>query len=49
MNVNIAPLDIEEFTRLKATGIGTYQIFQETYHRETYARVHVAGKKKDYD
>jgi 2-iminoacetate synthase len=49
INVNIAPLTVEEFKRLKTTGIGTYQIFQETYHRDTYARMHVAGKKKDYD
>ncbi len=49
VNVNVAPLTVEEFKRLKATGIGTYQIFQETYHRDTYARMHVAGKKKDYD
>ncbi len=49
VNVNVAPLTVEEFKQLKATGIGTYQIFQETYHRDTYARMHVAGKKKDYD
>ena len=35
--------------RLKATGIGTYQLFQETYHRDTYAAVHLGGKKTDYD
>jgi 2-iminoacetate synthase len=49
VNVNVAPLTIDEFRELKATGIGTYQIFQETYHRSTYAKMHVAGKKKDYD
>jgi 2-iminoacetate synthase len=49
LNVNIAPLSIEEFRRLKAAKIGTYQLFQETYHHETYARVHVGGKKADYD
>jgi 2-iminoacetate synthase len=49
VNVNIAPLTVDEFKRIKATGIGTYQIFQETYHRQTYARMHVAGKKRDYD
>lgn len=49
VNVNVAPLTIEEFKQLKATGIGTYQIFQETYHRQTYSKMHVAGKKKDYD
>ena len=49
VNVNIAPLTLEEFARLKAKNIGTYQIFQETYHRETYARVHLGGKKRDFD
>ncbi|HEY3447207.1 MAG TPA: [FeFe] hydrogenase H-cluster radical SAM maturase HydG [Myxococcales bacterium] len=49
VNVNVAPLEIEQFKRLKEARIGTYQLFQETYHRETYARVHLAGKKVDYD
>jgi 2-iminoacetate synthase len=49
VNVNVAPLTVEEFKELKAADIGTYQIFQETYHRETYARVHVSGQKRDYD
>jgi len=49
VNVNVAPLTVEQFHDLKATGIGTYQLFQETYHRDTYHRVHVGGKKKDYD
>ena len=49
VNVNIAPLDTEEFRLLKAEGIGTYQIFQETYHRETYKKVHLGGKKRDYN
>ena len=49
INVNVAPLDVADFRALKATGIGTYQLFQETYHRETYRRMHVGGKKKDYD
>ncbi|MCL2000184.1 MAG: [FeFe] hydrogenase H-cluster radical SAM maturase HydG [Planctomycetes bacterium] len=48
VNANIAPLTQDEFGRLKETGIGTYQLFQETYHRNTYARIHVAGKKIDY-
>jgi 2-iminoacetate synthase len=48
VNVNIAPLSVEEFVRLKAARIGTYQIFQETYHHETYSQVHVSGKKADY-
>ena len=48
VNVNIAPLSMEDFARLKEAKIGTYQIFQETYHHETYRQVHVGGKKKDY-
>ncbi len=49
VNVNVAPLELEEFKQLKAAQIGTYQLFQETYHRETYAAVHVGGRKQDYD
>ena len=49
VNVNIAPLTVEQFQRLKEAGIGTYQLFQETYHRETYAKVHTAGAKKNFD
>ena len=48
VNVNIAPLSVEEFKRLKERRIGTYQLFQETYHRPTYERVHIAGRKADY-
>lgn len=40
VNVNGAPLSIENFKKMHEIGIGTYQIFQETYHRETYRRVH---------
>lgn len=49
LNANIAPLTVDEFRELKAARIGTYQLFQETYHRETYRRMHVAGVKADYD
>ena len=49
LNVNIAPLDREDFHRLKQANIGTYQLFQETYHRETYSKVHLGGKKREYD
>ena len=45
VNVNVAPLQKEEFKLLKEAGIGTYQIFQETYHRETYSKVHLGGEK----
>ncbi len=49
VNANVAPLTLDEFKELKAAKIGTYQLFQETYHRETYAKMHLAGKKKDYN
>ncbi|MDO8837207.1 MAG: [FeFe] hydrogenase H-cluster radical SAM maturase HydG [Vicinamibacterales bacterium] len=49
VNANVAPLTLDEFRTLKGARIGTYQLFQETYHRSTYARVHLAGKKRDYD
>ena len=49
INVNIAPLNTEDFKLLKSKGIGTYQIFQETYNREVYHKVHISGKKADYD
>ena len=49
INVNVAPLTLDQFRELKAAKIGTYQLFQETYHRGTYASVHLAGRKKDYD
>lgn len=49
INVNIAPLSVEDFKRLKSFGIGTYQLFQETYHKETYKQVHPSGKKSNYE
>lgn len=49
INVNISPLDVEGFRELKAAKIGTFQLFQETYHRPTYEYVHAKGKKRDYD
>ncbi len=49
INVNIAPLTTEEFLQLKEMRIGTYQLFQETYHRDTYGKVHLAGRKRDFD
>lgn len=49
ININLAPLDVEKFRLLKAADIGTYQLFQETYHRDTYAAVHLSGKKRDFD
>ncbi len=48
VNVNIAPLVQEEFEELKKCNIGTYQLFQETYHKQTYEQLHLEGAKKDY-
>ncbi len=48
VNVNCAPLSVEDFKRLKDTEIGTYQCFQETYHLETYEKMHPSGPKSDY-
>lgn len=48
ININIAPLSVESFRRLKASGIGTYQLFQETYHGDTYRVMHPRGPKADY-
>ncbi|MFV0422421.1 [FeFe] hydrogenase H-cluster radical SAM maturase HydG [Oleidesulfovibrio sp.] len=48
VNVNCAPLDVDGFRKLKEAGIGTYQCFQETYHRPTYRAVHKGGRKADY-
>ena len=50
VNVNAAPLPVEDLRVLKGVGIGTYQVFQETYHRPTYERLHPAGTVKgSYD
>lgn len=49
INVNLAPLTLEGFKELKKCNIGTYQAFQETYHQDTYHKVHITGKKADYD
>lgn len=49
VNVNIAPLAVSDFRKLKSAGIGTYQSFQETYHKETYEKMHPSGEKSDYD
>ena len=46
VNINAAPLDHEGYATVKAAGIGTYQIFHETYHHETYARFHPADTRK---
>ncbi|MBT1444839.1 [FeFe] hydrogenase H-cluster radical SAM maturase HydG [Shewanella sp. JM162201] len=48
INVNCAPMSVADFATLKTAAIGTYQCFQETYHRQTYETVHRKGKKTDY-
>jgi len=49
VNVNVAPMEIDDFKKLKRTGIGTYQLFQETYHQETYKTCHPTGQKANYE
>lgn len=49
INVNVAATTIDEYRKLKAADIGTYILFQETYHRPTYAAMHPAGPKRDYN
>jgi 2-iminoacetate synthase len=49
VNINAAPFDIDGFRKIGEAGIGTYQVFQETYHPEAYSWYHAGGKKKDYE
>jgi 2-iminoacetate synthase len=48
VNINAAPLDVEGYKIVKEAGIGTYQVFQETYNQEAYKTYHIRGKKADY-
>ena len=48
VNVNIAATTVENYRKLKEAGIGTYILFQETYHKETYEALHPTGPKHDY-
>ncbi len=48
VNVNIAATTVENYSRLKEAGIGTYILFQETYHKENYEKLHPTGPKHDY-
>lgn len=48
LNVNTAPLTLQDFKLLKSFGIGTYQCFQETYHYKTYKEMHPSGPKSDF-
>jgi len=47
-NINVAATTVENYKLIKECGIGTYQLFQETYHRETYDSMHKKGPKSDY-
>lgn len=47
-NVNIAATTVENYRKLKEAGIGTYILFQETYHKKTYEELHPTGPKHDY-
>jgi len=48
VNVNIAATTVEDYKKLKDAGIGTYILFQETYHKESYERLHPTGPKSNY-
>ncbi len=48
VNINIAATDVESYRKLKAAGIGTYILFQETYNKEQYQRLHPTGPKSNY-
>ena len=48
VNVNIAATTVEDYRKLKEAGIGTYILFQETYHKESYERLHPTGPKHNY-
>lgn len=49
INVELAPMSSDDFKQLKAAQIGTYLLFQETYHPKIYQKVHLSGKKADYN
>ncbi|MBR9937129.1 [FeFe] hydrogenase H-cluster radical SAM maturase HydG [Oscillospiraceae bacterium Marseille-Q3528] len=49
VNVNIAATTVENYRKLKDAGIGTYILFQETYHKESYEKLHPTGPKHDYN
>ena len=49
VNVNLAPLEHDDLVKIKNANIGTYQLFQEVFHRQTYNKLHPSGPKKEYD
>lgn len=48
VNVNAAPMSVEDLQKLHEVGIGTFQVFQETYHQDTYRKLHPRGLKANY-
>lgn len=48
LNINIAPLKVEQYAKLSTFGIGTIQVFQETYHPDVYKQMHLSGPKANY-
>ncbi len=49
VHLNAPPMDKESFREIKKAGVGVFQAFQETYHRDTYKLMHPAGRKSDFD
>ncbi len=49
LHVNTQPMDVKGFKKLKVSGVGVYQCFQETYHLPTYVKMHPSGPKADYE
>ncbi len=49
LHLNAAPMEIEELRAIKKEGVGVFQLFQETYHKETYERLHIKGRKKSFE
>lgn len=48
IHLNSAPMEVDDLKKIRESGVGVFQVFQETYHEETYKKYHVAGKKKDF-
>lgn len=49
LHLNAAPMEVEELREIKKEGVGVFQVFQETYHKETYEKLHIKGKKRDFN
>jgi len=49
LHLNAAPMNVEELRIIRESGVGVFQVFQETYHKGTYKKYHVSGKKKDFN